>query len=77
MRSIFPFSAFVLLIVLLATQSHAQDWDGLLVGQVGALNRFDRDMRLKIQVGMTPDEVKGVLGRPQAVEGAAHEAKSE
>jgi hypothetical protein len=60
---------FVLLITFLPTQSPAQDWDSYLVGQVGALTRFERDMRPKIQVGMTPNEVKQMLGRPQAIEG--------
>lgn len=59
----------VILISLLPTPSTVQDWDGNLVGQVGALTRFERDMRPKIQVGMTPNEVKQMLGRPQAIEG--------
>jgi hypothetical protein len=48
------------LIVALTTQSRAQVLD---------LVRFEEKTKSKIQVGMTPDEVKRVLGRPQAIQG--------
>jgi|GEM_PF-1661104 len=65
----FRLSLFVMLFALVPTPSPAQDWDGNLAGQVGDLNRFELKMLPKIQVGMTRNEVKQVLGRPQAIEG--------
>ena len=39
------------------------------VAQIADLIQFEKRTKDKVQVGMTPDEVKQILGRPQAIKG--------